>query len=216
MNRFVFLFVLLFSMSNFAHAEIFRWIDPDTGAELNYPDSWKRILNQKPDDKLTIAAPQYNNNDDAQCRFRQREDARFSMYPTEYDNAIQNVYYSDEFWDKYLYQYDDPIITKINNEAGLGLGHASFIEVEYDTRAAEPVHKKAMVFASLYENNVYILECSAREEHYARWYPGFIQIAQSVDFKKTDHERIIGNYRNFIDDADIRVHGRKPQDLYIY
>lgn len=215
LSRLLILTVLFFTgCACSAKAEIFRWQDPESGLTLNFPDRWGRIHNQQPDDLITIAAPRHE--DQASCRMRAREDRRFLVYTPEYATSIQKRYFGHDFWARYLGEYDDPRLIKIQDESGLGRGFASYAEVSYMPTTGIKERKRAMVFATNYGGMTYIFECSALQSVYGRWYPGFTNILRSINFKKHSDEMITGDYRNFLEDDLLRVHGRTPQNIFIY
>ena len=123
------LLLLIFCLPSTAHAEIFRWQDPDTGLQTNYPDTWGRIHNQKPDDLLTVTAP--SATDHATCRLRVRDDNRFAITPVSHAGAIQKTEFLGKFWNRYLNEYDDVTLHGIREDGALGRGYASYIEASY-------------------------------------------------------------------------------------
>ena len=193
-------------------AEIFRYQDPKSEFTLNYPDRWGRVHNQQPDDVVTIAAP--DQDDFATCRMRVRDDNRFTIYPDRLADSVQKVHYSTDFWESYLGEYNDGILLSINDGAGLGRGYASIAEASYNGHVGYQGAKRAVMAVSPYYDKVYIFECSAREESFDRWLPGFTNIMRSVDFKKLMYGHPNGEYRDFISEGDVIVKGRKIQDTY--
>jgi len=200
--------------SKSVHAEIFRWQDPDTGIQANYPDTWGRINNQKPDDKLTIAAP--NASKGAQCRIRLRKDNRFTIHPAKHADEIQRTQFSRKFWDQYLGEYDDVTLHGLRDNGALGRGHASYIEASYTTTAGPEIQKRALLGATLYYDKVYIYECAAAEDSFKQHYPAFTQILKSVTFSKIIHGHPNGEYRLFTGDPTLGVHhSDHPVDRYV-
>lgn len=207
--------VLVFAgLAGNAKAEIFRWQDPKTGVSLNFPDRWARVHNQQPDTMITIAAP--SHDDQATCKMRAREDRRFLVYPREYAANIQKLNFSTKFWEDYLGEYDDYVIESVQDNAALGRGFGSYAEASYTALTGTKSRMKALMFVANYGGETYIFECAAVQEVFGRWYPGFTNILRSVDFKKHDHELPMGNYRNFMADPLLRIHGAQPQDLYVF
>lgn len=195
-----------------ANAEVFFIEDQGDRFTVSFPDTWQPVNNQKPDDKYTIAAP--GKYDFATCRVRVREDRRFVIFPGKFDSDIQKVAYSREFWNDYLGEYDDIEVDVFKDEAGLGFGHASMVEASYDTAEGALVRKRGLMFASLYHDQLYVVDCSAEESVYQKWRQAFFGIVKSIDFKKVTHEHSNGHYRNFGGDADVEVNGPKEMDKY--
>lgn len=204
---------VLASVPHTTKAAAFVIEDNDDGFTVAFPDSWAKVQNQKSDDKLTIAGPGENNL--ASCRVRVRDDKRFMIYPSQkFADDIQKVGFSKEFWQNYLGEYDDVEIDAFRDGAGLGRGHASMIETSYTTAEGTIAKKRGMMFATLYGNRVYIVDCSSEETFYDKWRPDFLGIIKSVDFKKVDHENLNGNYRDFQDDKDVVIQNGKKQEVY--
>jgi len=59
------------------------------------------------------------------------------------------------------------------------------------------------MFASLYYDTLYIIECSSLNHAFENWQKNFQSIIKSVDFKKIMHEHKHGHYDNFLKDADM-------------
>ncbi len=193
-------------------ASIFFIEDKDDRFTISFPDLWKKVGNQKPDDKLTFTGPgQY---DFAGCRVRVNKDRRFVIYPSKFDDEIQRTAVSDEFWDDYLSAYNDVTISRFSDNAGLGFGHASFVEASYETAEGAAVKKRGLMFASLYHDQLYVVDCASEQSVYHKWRPTFLSIVKSVDFGKVTSERKNGHYRGFMDDAPVEVNGPKPFDKY--
>ena len=54
-----------------AKADYAVWTDVHTGTTVSYPDTWKPINNQQPNDFLTLSLP--SGEDNAVCRIRADE-----------------------------------------------------------------------------------------------------------------------------------------------
>lgn len=211
MRYFYFILIWFVGVSS-AQAEIVHWQDPDTGLYLNYPDRWARVHNQKPDDILTVAAP--GLNDFAECRVRVRDDKRFLIYPRDYAGNIQRTSYELDFWDSYLREFGESHLTSYTH-GGFGRGFGSVIEASYMSPVGSKIWKKALIAAAPYYDKLYILECSAEASAFPKWTVGFTNILRSVDFEKIIHDHPNGEYRRFTADGEIRIHGRRPKDLYV-
>lgn len=190
-----------------AKAEVFFVEDQVNRFTLSFPDLWMTANNQKPDDKLTLVGP--GEPDFATCRVRVREDRRFLIYPRKFASNVQKVAYSRDFWNRYLGEYDDVEVDNFREPAGLGKGFGSFTEATYTTAEGTIMRKRGLMFASLYHDRAYIVDCSAEASVYYKWRPAFMSIVKSVDFEKIVHELPSGNYRNFIADPELVINGAK-------
>jgi hypothetical protein len=195
-----------------AKADIFFWRDADTKLSLSFPDQWRQIHNQQPDDVFTVAAP--GDGEFATCRMRVREDARFVIYPRRYAANIQHINYSREFWDAYVGEFAGATINGVWDDAGLGDGFASFADVSFISPIDPKVQKRGLMFATVYNDKAYIAECSSETGAYGNWYKPFLSFVKSVDFRDEYQPGLNGWYRNFQDDPGIRIRGRKDIDLY--
>jgi len=187
-------------------ADYFVWQDVNTGLSFSFPDTWRMVNNSKPDDLLTVMAP--SGRGQAICRVRQREDGRYKIFPYRYDSNIQKIAYSFEFWKQYLSEYSDYEIYGYHDGSGLGRGYAGYAVAGYSSAVPGPLmDRKALMFASLYHDKLFILECSSHKDAFDRWREMFVSIAGSIDFMKTHNEVITGNYRNFITDPYLVLKG---------
>jgi hypothetical protein len=196
-----------------AQAEVFYYQDPVTKVSVTVPDTWRRTNDQKADDVLTFLAP---GNDYAACRVRARADRRTLIYPNRYAGEVQRMNYSRAFWEDYLGEYDDVVLHSVTDNAGLGRGFASYAEASYTTAVGPKVEKRAVVYAALYNDTAYILECSSAVGTFSRWQHHFGSVLKSVDFRKIVHELPTGHYRNFLRDAPIRINGPRLEDVSYY
>lgn len=184
--------------SSQAKADYFYVQDPVSKLTVSYPDTWRRVYNQKTDDTITLAAPGVDQF--SSCRIRIRDDKRYAMYPASFDPANNRNLFTEDFWKEYLAEYPLYRIDGINNEAGLGRGFASEVQATYISFDDPRQQKQAVIYASLYNDKIYIVDCSAKIEYFQRWFPDFIGIAKSIDFRKEQHEFTGGEYRNFLAD----------------
>ncbi|MFP4313944.1 MAG: hypothetical protein ACLFR0_06430 [Alphaproteobacteria bacterium] len=196
-----------------AQADVFYWEDAQTHLSFTYPDRWDVRHNQRPDDIYSVAAPGANNH--AICRLRVREDNRYAIYPEYMANSIQRVAYSNQFWDEYLAEYNDVHVHRVYDDAGLGRGFASFAEASYTTALGPKMEKRGIMFASLYNNKAYIVECSAEKHAYPKWHNSFLSLVKSVDFRKEINEAKNGYYRNFYGESLV-IKGAKDIDVTVY
>ncbi len=184
-----------------AKADYFLWEDPVSHLTITFPDTWKTAHNQKPDDILTILGP--SEHGFPKCVVKTRDDKRYVIFPPQYGRSIQNEAVSSGFWKTYLDEYQDYNLAKVVDDAGLGRWHASYAlagYTDYDGRVFEK--RRSIMFASLYYDTMYILECSALEHAYEDWYFPFMSIVKSVDFRKMYNEVPSGHYRNFMKKAE--------------
>lgn len=181
-----------------ARADYFVWQDPKTGASLTFPDTWRTINNQKPDDLVTVIGP--SQADYPICRLRARGDNRFTVYPVWYSGDVQDVAYNRDFWDNYTGEYDDVEITGYDDDAGIGKAWASMIEANFTSATPkDPAHPRTgLMWAGVYHDDAFILDCSSTSGSFRKWMPDFTSIAHSVDMRKVIHENVNGNYRPFI------------------
>lgn len=194
-----------------ATAEVFH-VGSDAGRfSLSFPDTWAQSHNQKPGDVLTIWAP--GENDYASCRMRVEDDRRYVIYPVNYSAEIQRSAYSKDFWFDYLNEYTDPHLAYVTDVGGLGRGFASYAEAFYTTAVGPKVAKQAIMFASLYNDKAYILECSAEISAYPMWHQSFLSVAKSVDFTKIISEHRTGHYDpGFLSREPLIIYGERPFD----
>lgn len=185
-----------------ARADYFVWQDPDSGLTASFPDTWNVVHNQKPGDVLTIIAP--SANDQPICKIRVTEDRRYVIFPPEYGRDVQKVAVSYPFWQKYLGEYDGYNLYRVYDGAGFGRWHASYALASYTTHSGTVIQqRRGIMFASLYNDKLYILECSSLSHAYERWAGQFQDIVKSVDFKKAYHEKVTGEYADFLNDAQL-------------
>lgn len=196
-----------------AQAEIFVVEDQENRFSVSFPDTWAEISNQKPDDKLTIAAQ--GTNEFVECRVRVRNEERYLVYPEKLAAEVQRQYISRDFWDLYLGEYDEVDVLAFKDDSGLGYGHASMVEAAYETAGGKIIRKKGLMFASVYGSNLYILECSSEASVYDKWRRPFLAIVKSIDFERVSHPERQGYYRDFKgEDEEVEVLG--PQELDEY
>ncbi len=197
---------LLTGTASAARADYFVWEDTQSGMTLSYPDTWQIENGQDPDDLVTLAAPSGRAN--AFCRIRSHEDKRYAIFPPRFNKDVQKVEYGLSFWDQYLREYQQPELYNLQNAVGMGRGWASFAEAGYTSSVPYPeMDRRAILFASLYNNRVYILDCSCHEDAFEKWKGAFLSIAKSIDFKKANHELLSGHYRNFMNDPRLIMRG---------
>ncbi len=204
----VFLAAVLFAVPvSQAQARVFVWQDEDTKFEATFPDSWKRIHNQQPDDVLTIAAPTTADGVDnyATCRLRVREDKRFTVYPRNLAPAVQRTEFSRDFWFHYVGEYENAVVNTVTDNAGLGQGFASYADASYATVAGPKLSKRAVMYATNYNTHNYIFECAAEAGAYDAYYNDFMRILSTVDMRKEFHNYRRGHYRDFPNDPPVLI-----------
>lgn len=185
-----------------AQADYFVWRDPASGLSISFPDTWKVLSSQKSDEILTIMAP--SDNAQPTCKVKVRDDRRYVIFPAEYGRDVQNVAVSVPFWKQYLADYDGYNLARVYDGAGFGRWYASYAVGGYKAHSGSVAQlRRALMFASLYNDKLYILECSALSHAYEDWAMMFQSVVKSVDFKKAYHEFPIGEYANFLKGADL-------------
>ena len=199
-----------------AKADFFVWQNEEENISLSFPDRWALVSNLGHDEILRIAAPSITGRyDEAQCRMRVRDDLRFSMHPRSNSRALQRVHFGTSFWDAYMNEFEYAQINGFYNDAGVGRGFASHVDITFESFENPRMLRRGIAFVSLYENKVHIFECSAEESAYARWHSSFLDILKSVDFKGNEALYRNGYYRNFYDEKRM-LRGVRVQDDYTF
>ncbi len=199
----LFIFLIVLTLPSIARADYFAWQDEKTGLTITFPDTWKMMNNANPDTILTVAGPS-GDNDQPMCRVDVRNDGRYTLFPARYGDAVQKVAVSMPFWEKYLGQYDGFTLGRVHDGSSLGRWWGSFALASYQKHFGTVLQaRRAIMFASLYNDKLYVLECSSLAHGYERWEANFRGIIKSVDFKKAYHELPTGDYANFLDEAEM-------------
>lgn len=199
----LFIFIFVLALPSFARADYFVWQDEKTGLSLTFPDTWKPQANVNPDTILTVMGPGTDNGQ-PMCRIDVRDDRRYTIFPARYGSAVQQVAVSRPFWESYLAQYDEYNLGNVVDGAGLGRWFASYALASYGKHFGTVMQSRsAIMFASLYRDKLYVVECSSLEHAYDRWELDFRGIIKSIDFEKAFHELPTGEYANFLDDAEM-------------
>lgn len=190
-------------------ASVFVWQDPQSGVSVSFPDRWAVVSNKDTHDVLTVRAP--GEYDYASCKVSAKTDARFAIYPRKFADNIQRVALNDHYWNEHYASVNDTVFHSVQDNKGLGRGFASMAEVSYET-APDALHglkmqKRGIAFASLYDNTLYTVECSAQASSYHKWHDAFLSFVKSVDFKQKTNYALTGYYRNFMDDCILKVRG---------
>ena len=199
MNRFMVLTAAcFFALCGVAKADYFVWADEKTGLTASFPDSWKIIANQQPDDILTVALP--SGEDNAKCVIRADLDKRFLIYPQHLRDEVQMVEFSKDFWKDYNATYQNVQVLGYGDQTGLGKGYASTEMIAYTTPPDEPFENRAAIISvSNYYDKTYIAGCSSKQDAYSKYATKFLSFMKTIDMKKAYHELTIGNHpRNFI------------------
>lgn len=200
--RFLPLIAVLFFVATPAKADYFVWKDEKTGLSITFPDTWKVQSNLHPDTILTIMAP--SDYDQPVCKVNVTPDKRYTIFPARYGDAVQRVAVSKPFWKSYLGNYDTQNIDNVYDGAGLGRWFASYALASYTQRFGTVMQtRRAIMFASLYNDKLYVVECSALNHAYERWALDFKSVIKSVDFKKAYHELPHGEYANFLKNSEL-------------
>lgn len=184
-----------------AKADYFVWQHAKTGLTITFPDTWKMQNNAGDNTILTIAGSSYSEQ--PQCKVEVRDDGRYTIYPARYGSAVQKEAVSVPFWKQYLAQYDQYNLGHVYDGAGLGRWFASYALASYSRKFGTVEQgRRAVMYASLYNDKLYVIECSALDYGYDRWAQNFRGIIKSVDFKKTYHEVPTGEYADFLNEAE--------------
>jgi hypothetical protein len=187
---------LLLGFTRGAYAHSYQWEDPKSGVSISFPDDWKRINAQKPDMVFSIIAP----DPVAQpiCSLRVQEDKRFQIYPRDYERAIQKTAYSQQFWKTYLNQFFDVTLHDVKDDAALGQGHASYAFATYqnEVMGKDLSQRRGLAFATLYQGQVYVLDCSVESSAFPKWLKAFESITKTVEFQNTSNGLLFGHYRD--------------------
>lgn len=211
------IFTVLVFVSSSAQAEIYVWQDRDARMSLSYPDSWRMVHNQKPDDVLTIMGPSKNAQEDfASCRMRANDDDRFQIYPQRYSAALRNKNYGAAFWQSYVGQFASGTVDRASDAGGLGRGFGSYAYMTYVSDAMPLMPRRAVAFVSLYNNRAYVIECSAKAAAFDAWENTFLSIVKSVSFAKESYEVPGGYYRQLYPIELIKINGARDIDVRYY
>ena len=194
---------LFLGVSAPAHADYYLWQDAKTGLSVTFPDTWKVVSPNQPDEVLTIMAPA--PGDYPVCRIRTNPDRRHVVYPPRMAGDVQKVAYSTPFWDTYLADYDDVELYGVLDNAGLGRGFGSFAVADFKSDFVGPyIGRRGIASAALYNDRAYVMDCSTREGVFSLCQPLYLSVIGSVDFEKTHDEVLTRNYRNYLDDKKIQ------------
>lgn len=180
-----------------AHADYAVWTDAETGVTVSFPDTWKQVNNQQPNDLITLSLP--SNEDRATCRLRADEDKRFMVYPARFRPDIRDLHFTSEFWDNYTPSYNQVNIIRQQDNSGLGQGYASMTLISYmDDNPEHQVDRAGIMAVTNYVGRVYVAECSSSFTSYKNYHKAFLSFFKTVLFKKSYHELAVGDYRNFL------------------
>lgn len=192
----------VFSAPQAAEANYFVWTDPETEMTVSFPDTWMRLNNQKPGDKISVAGP--SEADLARCVVHVREDKRFLYFPHRYRDAVQKVAYSTDFWSEIFANYGNVQVHRYLDGAGLGKGAGSYVLITYDEKwPKDDTDMAGVMLVSLYHDDAYIASCSSKKQAFDYWRGTFGSILSSVQFKKVNSDLFVGEYRDFINDINL-------------
>lgn len=200
--RFLLLLLLLVLAPVSAKADYFVWEDAQHRMSISFPDTWKMQSNKNVSDILTIAGP--SEGDNPVCTVKAEDDKRYVIFPPDYGDAVQRVAVSKPFWDSYLGHYDNYTLDRVYDGGGLGRWLASYALASYSNRNGTAYEqRRGIMFASLYYDTLYIIECSSLNHGFENWQKNFQSVIKSVDFKKIYHEKKTGHYANFLKKSDM-------------
>lgn len=184
-----------------AKADYFVWTHEGTGLNITFPDTWKMQNNAGPDTILTVAGP--SGSDQPVCKVDAVSDKRYTIFPARYGEDIQKVAVSVPFWKTYLGQYDRYNLGSVFDGSGLGRWYASYALAGYERRFGTVMQpRRAIMYASLYRDTLYVVECSTLDYAFERWVNNFRGIIKSIDFKKAYAEVPTGEYQNFLEEVE--------------
>jgi hypothetical protein len=201
-------------VANAAKAEVYQWGNPGISLTVTFPDTWRRVGNQQPDDVMTIAAP--GDFDYATCRLRVNNDRRFVIYPRAYAAAVQHKNFSHDFWEGYSGQYRSAQINQVVDDAGLGQGFGSWADISFVAPSGPKVQMRGIMFAANYNDNTYVFECSSEASTFGKWFDPFSAVLNSIDMRPEYTTKVNGHYRDFQNDGKWKIHGQREIDLFIY
>lgn len=222
-------FSTLFCTVPDARADYVVWQDAENGALLSYPDTWKMMNNQQPDDVITLSLP--SGDDRASCRVRAREDRRFVIYPNRYRDEVRDLNFTQDFWKDYTASYDNVSMIRQQNEAGLGQGFASMTLISFTTPPSDVPAGAAVVDGQPYSESraglmavtnygdkVYVAECASTSASYPKYHTSFLSFFKTIYFKPAYSVTKVGYYRNFLKDwGEINVplpHNGESRSVY--
>jgi len=184
-----------------AKADYLLWQDAKSGLSVTFPDTWKKQINRNPETVLTIEGPA--NGDKPVCTINVSDDKRYTIFPPKYGQAVQKEAVSSAFWRSYMERYGAYNLDNVFDGGGLGRWVASYATGSWETNLGKVTQtRRGLMFASLYYNKLYVVECSTLNHAYDNWENDFKSIIKSIDFKKMYHESLEGNYEKFLDQAD--------------
>lgn len=206
---YIFTFALCISVTVPASAHLYEWSDPVSGMTVRVPDKWRIVPNENVEDIVTFRAP--GQNEHAGCRIRATDDARYSIYPESLSDHVNNVYLDDNFWNTLgEKEFRGYWINNTQKSMGLGNGFAHVADMTY-VPMNRPMNKRALIWASLYHNKLYMLECASEYSVFYDWYPTFQYVLSTVRMKKEIHELPTGYYRYFLGDPVLQVNTVRGQ-----
>jgi hypothetical protein len=198
----LFIFVVVLALPSVAKADYFLWQDEKTGLSITFPDTWKMQNNAGDNTILTVMGS--SENEQPVCKVDALADRRYTIFPARYGEEVQKVAVSRPFWDKYLAQYNEHRLGTVVDGSGLGRWFASYALASYSRHFGTALQaRQGIMFASLYRDTLYVVECSSLAHGYQNWESDFKGIIKSVDFKKAYHELPTGEYENFLKDAEM-------------
>tara|TARA_Y100001001_G_scaffold134448_1_gene135036 strand:+ start:1596 stop:2240 length:645 start_codon:yes stop_codon:yes gene_type:complete len=197
-----FLFVLL--SIPVAQAETYRWIYPDFGIEMSFPDNWMRQHTSGTKNRLHIM--EETGADYAQCKVSAERDGRFEIYPADYFDDIVKRELDGQFWTDYLVNRKNPKINYLAEEGGLGRGYATYIDFTYQEDIKErPLPMRGLAYATIYHDMRVVVECVSVANRFEKWQPIFAGVVKTVDFDPKFHPHIYGDYRNVFRDYPVYI-----------
>lgn len=203
MKLFLALTIMILAGLN-ANAETYRWIDPDFGIEMSFPDTWMRQHTSGERKRLHVM--EETGADFAQCKVIAERDGRFEIYPANYLEDIVKRELDGQFWTEHLINYDNPRINYLAEEGGLGRGYATYIDFTYQQDVkGRPLPMRGLAYATIYHDMRVVVECVSVANRFEKWQPIFVGVVKSVDFDPKFHPQIHGEYRNVFRDYPVFI-----------
>lgn len=184
-------------------ASVGIWKDPEMKYAFSFPASWQPQFVERGHLRYVVRAPKGSGV--AECKVHARKDGRFVMHPFYDLPDVTREYINRDFFAQQFSEYHNVEIKK-SGYGGIGDAMAIHAVMDFVTEFdGEPHHMRGIVFATLYHDLEYVIHCYSSVDEYERWQPLLRSIVASTEFDKRYHELPIGDYRNFLADAGLRL-----------
>lgn len=211
----LFTLAIVVALSGFsaAQAEIFVWQSAAQDISFTVPDTWRMGHNQAADDIATFAAP--DREAFPECRVKKRIDGRFNIYPSYLQDEVHRVFFGRDFWERYVGEFEGADVEMVRF-GGLDNNSATYSVSAYEPVNDIKMNRKAIAFAALKGERLFIVECSAEASLYEKWEPAFLSVIKSVRLAPYYHTNRGGNYREAQADLPLIIRGKRKLDAYKY